>query len=127
LRCDTHYATFGLSDEFRAYLEQNPYTEGRGTVIGRAIAEGCPVQILDVLADPEYTMLAGQKIGGWRSALGVPLLRDGKPIGALALLRRDVRSFTAKQVELVETFAIRPLSPLRMSVSSTRCRRGARS
>lgn len=105
LRGDTHYATFGLSDEFRAYLEQNPYTEGRGTVIGRAIAEGRPVQILDVLADPEYTMLAGQKIGGWRSALGVPLLRDGKPIGALALLRRDVRSFTARQVELVETFA----------------------
>lgn len=65
LRGDTHYmdATFGLSDEFRAYLEQNPYTEGRGTVTGRAIAEGRPVQILDVLADPEYTMLAGQKIG----------------------------------------------------------------
>ena len=107
LRGDMHYmdATFGLNDEFRAYLEQNPYTEGRGTVTGRAIAEGRPVQILDVLADPEYTMLAGQKLGGWRSALGVPLLRDGKPIGALALLRHDVRRFTEKQIALVETFA----------------------
>lgn len=107
LRGDTHYmdATFGLSDEFRAYLEQNPYPEGRGTVTGRAIADGCPVQILDVLADPEYTMLAGQKLGGWRSALGVPLISEGRPIGALALLRRDVRPYTEKQVRLVETFA----------------------
>jgi len=107
LRDGTHYmdATFGMNEAFRAYLEQNPYAEGRGTVTGRAIAEGRPVQILDVLADPEYTMLAGQKLGGWRSALGVPLLRDGKPIGALALLRRDVRLFTEKQIALVETFA----------------------
>lgn len=107
LRGDTHYmdATFGLSDAFRSYLEQNPYTEGRGTVTGRAIAQGRPVQILDVLADPEYTMLAGQKLGGWRSALGVPLISEGRPIGALALLRRDVRPYTEKQVRLVETFA----------------------
>lgn len=107
LRGDKHYmdATFGLNDAFRTYLEQNPYAEGRGTVTGRAIAEGRPVQILDVLADPEYTMLAGQRLGGWRSALGVPLLRDGKPIGALALLRRDVRRFSEKQIALVETFA----------------------
>ncbi|HEV7257687.1 MAG TPA: GAF domain-containing protein [Bosea sp. (in: a-proteobacteria)] len=107
LRGGKHYmdATFGMNDAFRAYLEQNPYTEGRGTVTGRAIVEGRPVQILDVLADPEYTLLAGQKLGGWRSALGVPLLRDGAPIGALALLRREVRQFTAKQIALVETFA----------------------
>nr|WP_244448460.1 GAF domain-containing protein [Bosea sp. LC85] len=107
LRDGRHHmdATFGLSDEFRDYLEHNPYGEGRGTVTGRAIDEGRPVQILDVLSDPEYTLLTGQKLGGWRSALGVPLLRDGKPIGALALLRRDVQAFTSKQVELVETFA----------------------
>lgn len=107
LRDGRHHmdATFGMNDAFRAYLGQNPYAEGRGTVTGRAIAEGRPVQILDVLADPEYTMLAGQKLGGWRSALGVPLLRDGKPIGALALLRRDVRFYTEKQIALVETFA----------------------
>lgn len=107
LRDGRHHmdATFGLSDEFRDYLEHNPYGEGRGTVTGRALDEGRPVQILDVLADPEYTLLTGQKLGGWRSALGVPLLRDGKPIGALALLRRNVQEFTGKQVELVETFA----------------------
>src|SRR4029077_15211919 len=78
---------------------------GRGTVQGRAMLERKIIHIPDVLADPEYLYGEGQKIGGWRTALGVPLLREGTPIGAMALLRSSIRPFTDKQIELVTTFA----------------------
>src|SRR5262249_15627787 len=78
---------------------------GRGSVIGRAVLESRPVQIADVLADPEYTQTEAQKLSQSRTILGVPLLREGEPIGAIALQRTDVRPFTEKQIELVTTFA----------------------
>ena len=63
-----------------------------------------PANLLDVLADPEYALLEYQRITGFRAAIGVPL-REGKPIGVVFLARRNVRPFTAKQIELVKTFA----------------------
>jgi signal transduction histidine kinase len=63
------------------------------------------VHIPDVLADPEYAFPKGQQLGGYRSNLGVPLLRDGVPIGAFVLMRPVVKPFSDKQIELVETFA----------------------
>jgi two-component system, NtrC family, sensor kinase len=72
--------------------------------MGRAL-EGRVVHIVDVLADPEFTHNDLQEIGGFRTTLGVPLLRDGFTIGALALTRSEVRSFTDQQIELLKTFA----------------------
>ena len=78
---------------------------GRDTITGRAALERRAVQILDVLADPEYDYGEGQKVGGYRTLLGVPMLREGLPIGVIVLSRAEVQPFTARQVELVETFA----------------------
>jgi GAF domain-containing protein len=80
-------------------------TPGRGSVVGRAALEGQPVQIADVLADPEYAVFDVQKIGNYRTALGIPLLREGVPIGVLASSRSQVKPFSNKQIELLTTFA----------------------
>ena len=77
----------------------------RGSVIGRTLMEGKAVQISDVLSDPEYAYRDSQKKGGFRTMLGVPLLREGTPIGVLLLGRPSVQPFTQKQVELVQIFA----------------------
>ena len=96
---------FNYSPEFRAFHESHPITPGRGTAVGRTALEGKTVQIVDILADPEYTFVEAQKLGGGRATLAVPLLREGAPIGALVLQRTEPRPYTRKQIELVETFA----------------------
>jgi two-component system, NtrC family, sensor kinase len=98
-------ASYNYSPAFNEYMEQHPIELHRGTVIGRAVLEGKPSHIPDVLSDPEYTRLESQRIGGFRAMLGVPLLREGVPIGVIVLTRFTVRPFTDKQIELVNTFA----------------------
>jgi signal transduction histidine kinase len=78
---------------------------GRGSVTGRVLLERKPVQVIDVLSDPEFTMIEVQRRAGFRTVLAVPLLREGIPVGVLHLYRTVVRQFTDKQIELVETFA----------------------
>ena len=96
---------YGFSPEFMDYVREVPVLAERGTVLGRALLEGKVVHIPDVLADPEYTWPEAQRLGGFRTMLGVPMLREGTPIGVLALTRTKVRPFTDKQIELVTTFA----------------------
>ena len=98
-------ATYGLSDDYTAYLTTQPVVPEPGTGMGRALLEGKVVHIPDVLTDPGYTFVEAQRRGGFRTVLGVPMLREGVPIGVLALTRREVRPFTDKQIELVTTFA----------------------
>ena len=98
-------AEFGLSDAYTEYLRTQPVIPERGTAMGRALLEGTVVHIPDVQADPDYTFVEGQKLGGFRTVLTVPMLRDGTTIGVLGLTRRAVRPFTDKQIELVSTFA----------------------
>jgi GAF domain-containing protein len=95
----------GFSPEFLEYVRTIPMVPERGTIMGRALLEGRIVHVADVTADPEYTWAEAQKLGGFRTVLGVPMLRDGVAIGVLALARSDVRPFTDKQIELVTTFA----------------------
>jgi signal transduction histidine kinase/putative methionine-R-sulfoxide reductase with GAF domain len=98
-------ARHGFPSGYSEYIETLPIAAGRGSATGRVLLEGKPVHIIDVLADPEYTMLESQKRGGFRTMLAVPLLRKGTPIGVLHVYRTVVRPFTNKQIELVETFA----------------------
>jgi signal transduction histidine kinase len=104
---DAHYpvASHGWSQEFGQYLRALPLEPGRGTIVGRTLLEVRPVQVADVLDDPEYELIEGQRIGGFRTVLGVPLLREGCPIGVLALTRSSMRPFSEKQIELASTFA----------------------
>ena len=98
-------ATYGFSLEYQELLKQHAPLAGRGTMSGRVALERAPVQISDVLADPEFTWFEAQKLGNCRTLLGVPLLREGILIGVLGLAREMVRPFTDKQIELVTTFA----------------------
>src|SRR5262249_4546545 len=98
-------ANYGFSRQFEEFAKQNPVAPGRGTIIGRVALEGKTVHIPDVLADPEYTATDYQRLGGYRSDLAVPLLREGVPIGVFALTRPIVKPFTEKPIELVATFA----------------------
>src|SRR5262245_3136929 len=117
--CDADFATitrqiggalffaeaYGHSSEFIEYVRALPVERGRGTAIGRALLEGRVIHIADVLTDPDYTWAEAQRLGGYRTVLGVPMLREGVPIGVLGLSRSEVRPFTEKQIELVSTFA----------------------
>jgi signal transduction histidine kinase/regulator of replication initiation timing len=98
-------ARHGFPSNYSEYIETLPMEPGRGSVTGRVLLEGKSVQIIDVVADPEYTLIEAQKRAGFRTLLGVPLLREAIPIGVLHLYRTVVRPFTNKQIELVETFA----------------------
>ena len=98
-------ATYGLPPELSDYFKRVPHPLSRGSIVGRVILERTTIQVLDVLADPEYTQIEIQKKVGQRTVLGVPLLREGQPIGVIILFRPIVREFTARQIELLTTFA----------------------
>jgi signal transduction histidine kinase len=98
-------ASYGYSPEFDKFMLQNPVPSGRGSISGRAMRDRKAVQITDVQSDSEYGVQEGARIGGLRTMLGVPLLREGNPIGVIVLSRTTVQPFTDKQIELVETFA----------------------
>jgi GAF domain-containing protein len=81
------------------------FEPGRSGVVGRVLLEGKSVQVADVFDDPEYAYREFARHGGFRTILGVPLVREGSPIGLFVLHRAVVRPFTDKQIKLVETFA----------------------
>ena len=100
-------ANYGFSPEAEQYAAEHPAQPNRGSVTGRVVLEGKAIHVADVLADPEYGAFARgyQRVFGYRTYLGVPLLRDGTMIGSFSLTRDEVSPFTEKQIELATTFA----------------------
>ncbi len=100
-----HVASYGIPPDYIEAMRAAPLQAGRSSVAGRVLLERQTVHIHNVLADPEFVLLDIQRAQGLRTALGVPLMREGAPIGVLFLSRKQVRPFTDKQIELVNTFA----------------------
>jgi GAF domain-containing protein len=98
-------ATYGGPSDHREVTMNIPFEASKGSVIGRTVLERRAIQVPDVLADPDYSLQDVQKRIGFRTVLGVPLLRDGHPVGVIVLMRLTVRPFTDKQIELATTFA----------------------
>jgi PAS domain S-box-containing protein len=96
---------YGLSAAAREFFQTHPFTPGRGSTSGRAALERRAVLIPDVLQDPEYTLSEGQVKAGYRTTLGIPLIREDKLIGVYSIARTRVEPFTDKEVELAATFA----------------------
>jgi two-component system, NtrC family, sensor kinase len=98
-------ANYGFSREAEEYALEHPIRPDRGSITGRVALEGRAIHFPDVLADPEYRATGYQKAFGYRTNLGVPLLREGTTIGVFLLSRDEVKPFTEKQIELATTFA----------------------
>jgi signal transduction histidine kinase len=98
-------AAYGVQKELVDFWAQNPIRPGRGSVTGRAALERRTVHITDALGDSEYQLAESQRIGGYRTLLGVPMLREDVLIGVFGLQRYQVQPFTDKQIDLVTTFA----------------------
>jgi GAF domain-containing protein len=98
-------ALYAPTPEYKEFWQPAELRPGRDSAVGRVGLEQRAVQILDALADPEYQMAEVQKIAGYRTIMGIPMLREGILIGAFSLWRTEVRAFTDKQIDLVTTFA----------------------
>jgi GAF domain-containing protein len=98
-------ANYGFAPEAIQYALGHPVQADRGSATGRVALEGKAIHVPDVLADPEYRAIGYQQAFGYRTILGVPLLREGTTIGVFTLTRDEVSPFTEKQIELVTTFA----------------------
>src|SRR6516225_648710 len=96
----------GFGSEYSEYMKGLQTSKvDRGSITGRTVMEGRTVHVPDILADPEFTWFEAQKRGGFRTALGVPLMREGTPIGVFFLTRSTVAPFTQQEIDLVSTFA----------------------
>jgi GAF domain-containing protein len=105
LRCRARRAASASTSWRWSFLQSLGLTVHRGSISGRCVVEGKTVHVPDVLADPEFALPEAQKRGGFRTALGVPLLRDGTAIGTMFLSRATVDPFSQEQIDLVTTFA----------------------
>ena len=97
--------TYGLSPEFIEHVKTVPVKPERGTVSGLVLLEGRTVHVPDLRVPRDPAWARAQELGGFRSMLGVPMLREGTPIGVLALVRTEAQPFTNKQIALVTNFA----------------------
>jgi class 3 adenylate cyclase len=98
-------AAYATNPEHTEYERTHPTPVTPGTMVGRVVLSGEPVQIVDAANDPSYTWKEGRQLGGFRTIAGWPIRKEGKLIGTVGLARFAVRPFTDADVELVQTFA----------------------
>ena len=103
---DFYYATnYNFPADWLAFVKNTPHKANRGSIVGRSLLDANITHVHDVLVDPDYAHLSLQQKSGFRTVLAVPLLREGHPIGVIALARKKVEPFSKRQIELVGTFA----------------------
>ena len=94
-------ANYALNPEWNALVRTLSFRPGRDTITGRTLLERQTVQIADITTDPEYALSAAASVGKIRTVIGVPLLREGDPMGVMQLARSRNEPFTERQIELV--------------------------
>jgi signal transduction histidine kinase/CheY-like chemotaxis protein len=95
----------GMTAEYREFIAQNPVVPERGSLVGRVGLGRRATQITDVLADPDYDLADAQRVAGYRTVMGVPMLLDGEVVGVLSVFRTKVRPFSDRAVDVLTTFA----------------------
>jgi signal transduction histidine kinase len=98
-------AAYGAERDQLEFMRHHPVQPGPGTVVGLVAQTAQVIHLEDAQTDPSYTWKEAQSVFGFRSIFGVPMLREGEPVGAFVMWRREVRAFTARERELVATFA----------------------
>lgn len=98
-------AAYRVSQQLREFVEHHPIPADRGTAVGRAALERRTVHIPDIAADPDYRYPASYTLGTIRSILGVPMFREGVPVGVMTIWRNEVRPFTAGQIDRLTAFS----------------------
>jgi signal transduction histidine kinase/CheY-like chemotaxis protein len=95
----------GLRPEYRKFAANNSVVIDRGTLVGRVVLDRRATQITDVLADPDYGLMDAQRVAGYRTIVGVPMLLDGEVVGVLSVFRTQVDPFSDRAAEVLTTFA----------------------
>jgi GAF domain-containing protein len=95
----------GMRAEYREFAANTPVLLDRGTLVGRVALDRQATQITDVLADPDYLWTDAQRMAGFRTIMGVPMLMDGEVVGVLSVWRTQVHPFSGRAVEVLTAFA----------------------
>ena len=104
-------ATHNIPPAFAELRRRSPFRPGPENHIGRMVATKAVVHVADLAADQSYierrdpAAVAAVELGGIRTFVAVPMLKENELIGALIVYRQEVRPFTDKQIELVTNFA----------------------
>ena len=94
-----------ITPESQEFIVNNPAALDRGTLVGRVALDRRATQITDVLADPDYSRADLQRVAGYRTIMGVPMLLDDEVVGVLSVWRTQVDPFSDHAAELLTTFA----------------------